>query len=415
MHSREQIPQALAELPNCPISDIPLPSCQIAELPDCPPPDPPQVPARASRLRSIDCLRGIAALAVVLAHAAGSAGTASQTPAWSAAIYTVLHDGRLGVPLFFVISGFCIHLPWVRRFAESGQIRVSFAAFWKRRLHRLYPPYLIILCISMGMLALAFLRNPGTPLMARYPQATGEWLVLDFVAHVFMIHGFFPYFDQGGGNGVYWTLAREEYLYLMYFALLAWRMRWGAPVAVAITLVLGIAFQFVMGFFVSTHSPWWWIIQSSAISLWIQWSLGMLAVEAYYGQVTLPRWCYNLPLGMVAFAGALWLEHHGTLWSSAAFGLAFFILLNWCVDRERRGAWRSVGLVGWLSAVGIFSYSLYLVHALPMLFLMKVVSPFGANPLIYVLNMVLLSTAAYWTGKLFFHLVERRFLNTRPT
>jgi peptidoglycan/LPS O-acetylase OafA/YrhL len=47
--------------------------------------------------------------------------------------------GRLGVAIFFVISGFCIYLS----FSRDGLN--DFRSFYVRRFFRLYPPYLCIL------------------------------------------------------------------------------------------------------------------------------------------------------------------------------------------------------------------------------------------------------------------------------
>src|SRR6476660_9088344 len=98
------------------------------------------------RLTSIDALRGFAALGVVLYHAVGRADLALprgllQWPGFF--VHSLTGFGYVGVFLFFVISGFCIHLQWARARAAGRQSQIEFGAFWKRRLRRLYPPYVI--------------------------------------------------------------------------------------------------------------------------------------------------------------------------------------------------------------------------------------------------------------------------------
>jgi peptidoglycan/LPS O-acetylase OafA/YrhL len=106
-----------------------------------------------SRLISIDALRGAAALAVVFFHATSQArfvGTAG-TPRWiGVPVATVISYGYIGVYLFFVISGFCIHLRWAKAKAAGREPSIDFFAFWKRRIRRLYPPYLIAMCFYLS-------------------------------------------------------------------------------------------------------------------------------------------------------------------------------------------------------------------------------------------------------------------------
>src|SRR4051794_6198061 len=71
---------------------------------------PPSSPGRHGRLGALDALRFIAAAAVVAFHF-----TARQSPAWEGpapeafdAVGPLTSYGRLGVALFFVISGFVI-------------------------------------------------------------------------------------------------------------------------------------------------------------------------------------------------------------------------------------------------------------------------------------------------------------------
>src|SRR5688500_7189677 len=105
-------------------------------------------PTASTRLRSIDALRGIAALGVVVYHAVEQGKQALPNNLLEyplRAIQFISSFGYIGVFLFFVISGFCIHLQWARSRAAGHEPDIRFGPFWKRRLRRLYPPYLIAL------------------------------------------------------------------------------------------------------------------------------------------------------------------------------------------------------------------------------------------------------------------------------
>lgn len=107
--------------------------------------------APADRVRSLDGLRGLSILLVVLGHVAGTAGT----PAWSGAFHQL---GGWGVKFFFVISGFIITRLLVLEHEKHGRIALN--GFWLRRAARILPAYLayvlaIWLASSLGAISLA--------------------------------------------------------------------------------------------------------------------------------------------------------------------------------------------------------------------------------------------------------------------
>src|SRR2546423_4638750 len=135
------------------------------------------------RLQSIDALRGVAALGVVLYHSVLQ--TTNAVPAnffrWPVKLLQFVSSfGYIGVFLFFVISGFCIHLQWAKSRANQQPRSIQFGSFWKRRIRRLYPPYLIAFALFMIMAALTTGINV-TP-----------FFIYDVVMPLFMLHNLGP-------------------------------------------------------------------------------------------------------------------------------------------------------------------------------------------------------------------------------
>jgi peptidoglycan/LPS O-acetylase OafA/YrhL len=333
-------------------------------------------PLNEGRLQSIDALRGVAALGVVLYHAItqGVAGVPNNFFRWPVKLVQLISSfGYIGVFLFFVISGFCIHLQWAKSRAAQQTPSIQFGPFWRRRIRRLYPPYLMAFALFMLMAALTTGLN------------LTHFFVYDVVMHLLMLHNLDPYTCYSI-NGVFWTLAIEEQLYLAYFLLLFLRTRlgWGP------TLVVCAAAR--VGWFLFSHAAWVIAgvgipVPEAAASHWFTWALGAIAVEAAFGLVKLPRWCRNLWLGGAAIVLAsatstiLPLTQKDTLahnlaWMlmHPAWGFGFFILVNRAVQAEQ--AWLvSLKQPGFLTRalrrltaaaafVGVFSYSLYLTHEL---------------------------------------------------
>lgn len=104
----------------------------------------------------IDGLRFIAVMAVVLYHIAGYAQKKLTIPnAYQAAedsiLWQVLHLGSFGVPMFFVISGFIVAIPFLRH-SLQGERKPSLGKYFLRRVTRLEPPYVISMVISAILL-----------------------------------------------------------------------------------------------------------------------------------------------------------------------------------------------------------------------------------------------------------------------
>src|SRR5215203_1915752 len=173
---------------------------------------------RLGRMLTLDAKRGGAALAVVTYHALGVAPhTATSGWEWWVPQMTgyAVHFAYAGIYLFFVISGFCIHLFWAKaRAAGVDKPVINFFTFWKRRVRRLYPPYFAALALYLCYLAYK------TPV-----QITGFYL-WDVLLHLVMLHNVDARTTYTI-NGAFWTLAIEEQLYLAYFLLLFLRIRYG--------------------------------------------------------------------------------------------------------------------------------------------------------------------------------------------
>jgi peptidoglycan/LPS O-acetylase OafA/YrhL len=367
---------------------------------------------QSGRLRGIDALRGAAALGVVLYHAVGPKAQFGPTLLrWTAAPFLpVMRFGYVGVFLFFVISGFCIHLSRARAQVEDKR-PASFGAFWKRRIRRLYPPYLIALMLYLAIAGFT------TKFEATF------FYVWDVVLHLLMLHNI----DSRTAysiNGVFWTLAIEEQLYLAYFLLLFLRNRWGWRRTLAACLLARVAW-FVASMAIRQRFNIEIPITEAAASHWFTWALGALSVEAMFGLVKLPACCYRTGLALVTLLAASGLTYllpviefnqglHDFFWLflHPLWGLGFFFLLNRFVlaERQWRVAFQTPVVVRTLAAIGLFSYSLYLTHELVVMEAYR----FGFLGFSELATGLLVTTPATIVfAWLFFRFAEKPYLNTR--
>jgi peptidoglycan/LPS O-acetylase OafA/YrhL len=96
----------------------------------------------ADRIAAITGLRGLAALLVLGTHAAFATGKLSH--GYIGVIYARL---EIGVPIFFVLSGFLLFRPWVRA-AAAGRALPSVGHYTRRRLRRIMPAYLVTVLLA---------------------------------------------------------------------------------------------------------------------------------------------------------------------------------------------------------------------------------------------------------------------------
>src|SRR5215813_5081606 len=151
---------------------------------------------RYPRLRTLDCLRGIAALSVAWYHVT----CGNPRFAVPEVIKASGAHGWLGVEVFFVISGFVI--PYAL-YGARYRLR-DYGRFLLKRIVRLDPPYLV----SLGMVAMLAYASAALPgFRGRPPSFT----VPQLASHVGYATGLLGY---EWVNIAYWSLALEFQYYL---------------------------------------------------------------------------------------------------------------------------------------------------------------------------------------------------------
>lgn len=347
-----------------------------------------QAPPETRPYRLLDAWRGVAALWVVLLHSRGAGLPATLDH------FSLL--GLLGVPMFFVISGYCIASAAQR---SAGMPRPA-AHFLQARMRRIYPPYFFASLVTVLLATLLAFLTPHHVLnfLHRGPRyylgaltLTQPLLHVDFILPIF------------------WSLCYETAFYLIVAALLVLAVwtRQAPRLLDALALVtLGTLLWLALA---GRACPFPW-------DRWPQFGLGVLV----YQVLSQPkrRELYAVSLACAALL-TVWVvrQSHGSfppLVSSEAQSLfclpfaALLVLLFRWDDALARS--RPAKLLAW---VGLFSYSLYLSHYIAL----RVVDQGAARvPLIgtYPLLLYLVKAAACVVGGwLFFRLFERPFLNTR--
>jgi peptidoglycan/LPS O-acetylase OafA/YrhL len=166
-----------------------------------------------SRNHSIDLLRGISIVLVILNHCfIHMPFDQSLLPK---TLFNVLfYSGHYAVVMFFVVSGFLITGTSLKR--EGKLKNLSFSAFYQRRIARIVP------CLLVLLLALAILDRLNVPGFIIHNTSLSRVL---FAALTFRINWLESQIGWLPGNwDILWTLSVEEVFYL-FFPLACWIFR----------------------------------------------------------------------------------------------------------------------------------------------------------------------------------------------
>lgn len=294
-----------------------------------------------NRFQSIQALRGICALFIVLEHV------------------RFLNCGAFGVDVFFCISGFMIMFS-THKSAEH---------FLRRRLARIVPLY-YLMTLGTWLLLLLF------PSMFEQTQADPVFLIKSLL--------FIP-FDIGDGvlqplMRVGWTINCEIFFYLLFFAALRISHRYRGLICSVMLGGVVLAAQLLSG----TAAGDWAPLRFYGDYVMLEFVLGIVCYYAAWGiyetfrRGRLPRFLHALCL-LLSFCilAALALTKHAVnileyrrlfLWGIPA------MLLVLCVFT----AGLTIRMPALCVRLGDMSFSLYLVHYYPVMFLDRRVFDFSA-------------------------------------
>lgn len=274
------------------------------------------------RLAGIEALRGVAAIAVLLCHAATHVDLAFGTPTLRA----LMRPGHNGVDLFFVLSGFL--LLFIHR-RDVGQ-PATMARYVRRRVMRIYPVYWLALAATIAM---ALAGGHGWPAPGRVLLSILLWPDTTVPLHPLA-----------------WTLQYEVMFYLIFALLLLHRV--AGLAAMALWLLAIVTAQIVpIGGGLATNI------------FAIEFFFGMAAAQMLHSRPPPPRVAAGIAAaGAIVFLGGWALEAAGWLYgygvaARLVYGLSAAAMIGGAAGSEARLRWPP-SLIG----IGRASYAIYLFH-----------------------------------------------------
>jgi peptidoglycan/LPS O-acetylase OafA/YrhL len=296
-------------------------------------------PARAKYRPDVDGLRAIAVLSVLLFHSGIAA----------------LSGGYVGVDVFFVISGFVIATKLVEEIEEG---KFSIANFYVRRIRRILPAMVVTMLVSCVAALVFFLPD------ALYDFSRSVIATAIFVSNLFFWKNS-GYFESSALDRPLlhtWSLAIEEQFYIVIpialFLVMAYARRWTFAL-----FALATACSLALSVFLTDKAPTanFFVLPTRAWEL----LLGVLVALAPWTPISHRILRELIALAALALVGVAVLTYTSAtpFPGLAAFVPTFATAVLIYLGKEGRTTFVASALgLRPVVAIGLISYSLYLVH-----------------------------------------------------
>jgi peptidoglycan/LPS O-acetylase OafA/YrhL len=310
------------------------------------------------KLSAINGLRGWAILVVVFGHLFGAyfdptSPIAVLEPQSTSPLRLLSFTG-LGVPLFFIVSGFVLFLPYVRG-KRRMTTRAALASYYCRRAARLLPLYYLVVIVCL-------LFNQTVDVTD--PKFLKQVLGALTAGYCFSNHGFEPFI-----NGPLWSLSVEVWFSVLFPLFVVIADRYGTVRLLVATLAISLVSR-VLGNMVLASADGAFLPLARGLPAHLdEFAIGMVLARLYH-HGHLARWA---EWGGAAVAGGILVIGAAVCWQAYVplsqvvpafqnlYQVGLFLLTAGLLAAP--GAWSAKPFTNRpIQLMGMMCYSLYLWH-----------------------------------------------------
>lgn len=331
-------------------------------------------PVTKNRYVFADGLRGLAALWVVFYHLFHGNHVQLLTEYIGKGLSAILFEyGNLGVPIFFVLSGFVMAVTTNHKVMGA----VQSTHFMLRRLIRLSPPYYFGILVSLVLL---YVKIHTVEPTIQFPDTS------TIIAHLLYLQGFF---QRPPINIVYWTLCYEIQFYLVFSIIIYLASRFASPTIKHHMVLIFATLPGLLWLTFAEYIPAWQAYANHHlvfIHYWYAFSAGALVgwlinqTEAvFFRNYTFLFFIWLIVIG--AFKGDLF---------ALTAGIAA-VALQMALYKNKMNSWLNFKPI---QTLGLISYSLYLIHNNLLGIVARIVRKFLAPGILTDIAVASLATVA---------------------
>jgi peptidoglycan/LPS O-acetylase OafA/YrhL len=343
------------------------------------------------RVPALTGVRALAAILVLATHAAYTTG--KYTHGYLGVVYSRM---EIGVPIFFVLSGFLLFGPWVRA-AVAGTAAPSLSRYARHRVRRIMPAYVVT--VLAAYLIYHFREagpNPGHSVNGLLRNLTLTQIYTDSYLYSHLHQGLTQMWSLAVEVAFYLVLPGLAYLLLVLLC----RRRWRPGL-----LLVGLAGLALI-------SPAWMVlvheteILPDGASLWLPgylaWFIGGMMLTVLAAMGVRSYWFIAIPLATVCYfiaatpiAGEPTTSPTGL--AQAVVKIAFYAVIATLVVAPLalgdRGCYTRLLASRPMVWLGEISYEIFLVHLIVMELAMVEVLHWrvytGSMPVLFIVTLVL--------------------------
>jgi peptidoglycan/LPS O-acetylase OafA/YrhL len=174
--------------------------------------------SKPERVSSLTGIRAVAALLVMLTHAAYTTGKYNH--GYVGLVYSRM---EIGVPIFFVLSGFLLFGPWVKAAASGGE-PPSVRRYARHRVRRIMPAYIVTVLVAYALYHFRTAGpNPGHTWMGLFRNLTLSQIYTDNYLYSYPHQGLTQMWSLAVEVAFYVVLPLLAYVLLVVLCRRRWR------------------------------------------------------------------------------------------------------------------------------------------------------------------------------------------------
>ena len=334
---------------------------------------------------NLNGLRFIAAFLVIIHHTEQLKSICKIDNYWRSIPFIGI-IGKLGVVLFFVLSGFLITFLLLAE--ENIKKSISIKSFYIRRILRIWPLYYLIILLALWILPnVSIFTLPGFGKNVIYKDLFLKIIlyVIFFPNLVLSLLGVVPYASQT------WSIGAEEQYYLVWPIILKNVKKYRIILMILIVL-LYLFIALILSSHYSDIIPYKYVLKA----FWSSFNIDCMAIGGFFAILLFQKSKYlkifmnkYLFYSVIVFVCALMINGIYIPYINYEFYASLFgiIILNFAANDKIKISLEN----RWLNYLGKISYGLYMYHPIGIILSIKIAIfiNYTTNWLLYPLSVIL--------------------------